>query len=231
LPPSASAQQKAAPADKRLARGNATRDLLLTTAERLFAERGIAAVSLRDIADEAGQKNKVVVQYYFGDKDALIREIAADRLRAIDEVSTDILAKRLASGKPAKIQDYVFANVMSLASNIEKNNHFLPFVLRYIVDWGSVKAIQTKSSANAEALFKKVLRELLPNVPDLILEERRQTLIASVVHALAGYQRGLNAGTPIMPLEDFLDDLVRFHTAGLQALPRAKRNTKRARRA
>jgi AcrR family transcriptional regulator len=218
-PPEASVQA----ADRRLAKGNATRDLILVTAERLFAEHGIDAVSLRDIADAAGQKNKVVVQYHFGDKESLAREIAATRLRAIDKVSTDILTKSFATGKAPGVEDYVTANVMSLASNMEKNNYFLPFILRYMVDWGSAKAIQTEASLKAEAQFRHVLRELLPDVPDPILEERRQTLVGSVVHALASYQRALNAGTQILPLDDFLDDLVRFHTAALQAPPRTTR--------
>ncbi|RYF40954.1 MAG: TetR family transcriptional regulator, partial [Comamonadaceae bacterium] len=45
-------------------RGDATRQLLLTMAEQLFAERGIAAVPLRDIGVAAGQKNHAVVQYH-----------------------------------------------------------------------------------------------------------------------------------------------------------------------
>jgi AcrR family transcriptional regulator len=44
--------------DGRLVRGQTTRELILVTAERLFAELGIAAVSLRDIAAAAGQKKQ-----------------------------------------------------------------------------------------------------------------------------------------------------------------------------
>lgn len=57
---------------------------LKTVALRLFAERGIDGVTVRQIADAAGQKNHAVVGYYFGSKEALVRELIVDGARAID---------------------------------------------------------------------------------------------------------------------------------------------------
>src|ERR1700745_3397228 len=53
----------------------ATRELILDTAERLFAEQGIFATSNRRIAEAAGQGNNSVAGYHFGSK--------ADPARAI----------------------------------------------------------------------------------------------------------------------------------------------------
>ena len=61
------------------ANGRETRALLLATAERLFAQRGIDAVSIREILDEAGQRNKNAAQYYFGGRDGLISALANTR--------------------------------------------------------------------------------------------------------------------------------------------------------
>lgn len=55
--------------------GEATRLALIRTAERLFAERGIAGVSLREIAEEAQQKNHSSASYHFGTKQALVDAI------------------------------------------------------------------------------------------------------------------------------------------------------------
>ncbi len=52
----------------------ASRELLLTAAERLFAERGPDAVSLRAVMAEAGT-NVAAIHYHFGSKDALIRAL------------------------------------------------------------------------------------------------------------------------------------------------------------
>lgn len=54
-----------------------TRDRLIRAAERLFAERGVGGVSLREINREAGAKNAVAVQYHFGDRDGLLRAVLA----------------------------------------------------------------------------------------------------------------------------------------------------------
>ncbi|MGH9438282.1 MAG: TetR/AcrR family transcriptional regulator, partial [Terriglobia bacterium] len=52
-----------------------TRQKLLDAAGRLFAERGFAGVSIRDICKEAGGANLAAVNYYFRDKAALYREL------------------------------------------------------------------------------------------------------------------------------------------------------------
>ena len=49
-----------------------TRELLVAAAERLFAERGFAGVSVREIAAEAGV-NWSLVGYYLRGKDGLLR--------------------------------------------------------------------------------------------------------------------------------------------------------------
>ena len=44
------------------------RQVIIETAERLFAEHGVFAVSNRQIAEAAGQGNTAVVGYHFGTK-------------------------------------------------------------------------------------------------------------------------------------------------------------------
>ncbi len=48
-----------------------TRDLILDVAEHRFAERGFAAVSMREIAAEAGLKNQASLYHHFKNKRAL----------------------------------------------------------------------------------------------------------------------------------------------------------------
>ena len=57
---------------------------ILLAAEKLFAQRGYHAVSLRQIADEAGVP-LALVGYYYGPKHALFHAIFAHWSQTIDE--------------------------------------------------------------------------------------------------------------------------------------------------
>ena len=61
-----------------------TRVQLIRTAERLFAERGVEAVSLREINREADQRNATALQYHFGDREGLVRAIMNRHDQAVD---------------------------------------------------------------------------------------------------------------------------------------------------
>lgn len=52
-----------------------TRDLILDAAERRFAERGFAGVSVREIANEAGLKNQASLYHHFRNKKALYEAV------------------------------------------------------------------------------------------------------------------------------------------------------------
>lgn len=56
-------------------RTRATRARLIASAEQLFAERGVASVSLNEITRAAQQKNRNAVHYHFGSKEALVQAI------------------------------------------------------------------------------------------------------------------------------------------------------------
>src|SRR5437879_4502618 len=81
-------------------RGDATRHRILMTAEQLFAERGTTAVPLRDIGVAAGQRNNGVVQYHFGDRESLLREIIAVRAAVAEEIRVEMLADLSSHGQP-----------------------------------------------------------------------------------------------------------------------------------
>jgi AcrR family transcriptional regulator len=62
-----------------------TSDRLVRAAERLFAERGIDAVSLREINRVAGAKNASALQYHFGDRNGLLRAVLAKHQGAVED--------------------------------------------------------------------------------------------------------------------------------------------------
>ena len=52
-----------------------TRDRLIHAAERLFAARGVDAVSLREINRASGARNAIAVQYHFEDRAGVVRAV------------------------------------------------------------------------------------------------------------------------------------------------------------
>lgn len=61
-----------------------TRQRLLAAAERLFASKGIWQVPVRDIIDEAGQRNTSAVSYHFGSREGVLEEILRTHGEGID---------------------------------------------------------------------------------------------------------------------------------------------------
>lgn len=74
-----------------------------TVALRLFAERGVDGVTVREIAEAAGQKNHAALTYHFGSKEGLIRELIVDGARAIDARRNAALDAAADSGGPHSV--------------------------------------------------------------------------------------------------------------------------------
>lgn len=73
-----------------------TRERILDAAETLFAEHGFGATSVRDITAAAGV-NVAAINYHFGGKDSLYREVVLRRLRQLRDARIAAIREALAS--------------------------------------------------------------------------------------------------------------------------------------
>jgi AcrR family transcriptional regulator len=76
-------RRKRDPSDGRVVRGQSTRTSILEHAIGIFASRGFADVTTRELADAAGA-NQAAILYHFGGKEGLylaVAELVADRAR------------------------------------------------------------------------------------------------------------------------------------------------------
>lgn len=64
-------------------RGAAARAAMIDAAERIVAERGLSALTLRGVQEAAGQSNKSAANYHFGSRDGLIGAVLASRMDPI----------------------------------------------------------------------------------------------------------------------------------------------------
>jgi AcrR family transcriptional regulator len=205
--------------ERRNVRGDATRQSILLTAERLFAQRGISAVPLRDIAQAAGQRNHAVVQYHFGDRDEVVRAIVEFRGAESETKRIDLVTELMLGPTPARIDDVVGAFVRPLAIHIRPDNHYLTFLSHFITKEGGYEALgQDVHTGGSVIAIRPLLARLAPQIPAEILDERWYVLMTSVVHTLARYQsaQAKPVGLPA-DLDVLIEDLITFLSAGLTA--------------
>lgn len=205
--------------DRPNTRGDSTRQLIIETAEQLFAERGIAAVPLRDVGLAAGQKNNVAVQYHFGDRETLIKAIISYRAATSEEIRTEILADLLAQGKAPQIRDLVNTFVRSLARHLDDGNHYLAFLSHYIIEQGGYRGLEGSLATSTVTTMISLMYRLLPEYPEGVVFERWMIMMTTTVHTLARYQTARQSRTLATPLEDLLQDLTTVLAAGMAAVP------------
>jgi len=204
--------------ERRNVRGEVTRQLILTAAERLFAEHGIAAVPLRDIGVAAGQRNHAVVQYHFGERDGVVKAIMEFRGAQSEASRVDLVAGLMLGTTPPTVMDVVGAFVRPLAIHIKPDNHYLTFLSLYITAEGGYEGLGNVHTGASVITLRTVLSRLVPGIPDAVLEERWWTALTSAVHALARYHAAQRKRASLpAPLEVLIDDLVSMLSAGLTA--------------
>ncbi len=204
--------------DGRRVRSISTRISILLAAERLFAEHGTANVSLKEIGAAAGQKNNGSVKYHFTDKDNLIRQIRLYRGKAIEENRARLFAE-IVFNKPApQVRDFISAAVGAFLTCFEEDNHFLGFWSRLVVEQHEVPGLfDGVMSASTLTVLLAMMRQLLPCLTDDVLRERWDILMVTAIHRLSRYHYELKANTQTAPLEEKLEDLISFLSAGFAA--------------
>jgi AcrR family transcriptional regulator len=90
-----------------------TTDRILTAAERLYAERGLDAVSVRDITT-AARVNTAAIHYHFGSKDGLVAAVLQRRAEQLGGRRDELLREIEASRAPV-LRDVVAAMVVPAA--------------------------------------------------------------------------------------------------------------------
>jgi AcrR family transcriptional regulator len=78
-------------------------EILKAVAVALFAERGVDGVTVRQIAEAAGQKNHAAVGYHFGSKEALVRAVVVHGAKLIDALRNQMLNELEARGGPTTL--------------------------------------------------------------------------------------------------------------------------------
>jgi AcrR family transcriptional regulator len=96
----------------------ATRKRLLGAAARLFAERGFRRVTVRDICD-AASANVASVNYHFGDKERLYREVVEAAMAELPRFAEQAMNAGPAASAEEKLVRYVRAHLLRPQSSAD----------------------------------------------------------------------------------------------------------------
>jgi AcrR family transcriptional regulator len=167
-------------------------DILLLTAERLYAERGLDGVSMREIAREAEQKNNSALHYHFGSKEALLDAIIRLRMQEVDAVRNDYLDECEAQGR-TDLRAAVEALVRPLAQGLvaSRPNHYYNRFLAAAQIHPDID-LTAHASEEAQRGFRRIYAKLegaLPQLPPAVLRQRYLTSIALITFSLADFER------------------------------------------
>jgi AcrR family transcriptional regulator len=170
----------------RSARRDATRELILTTAERLFAEHGIEAVSNRQISEAAGQGNNAAVNYHFGTKADVLRAIMRRHNEDIERLRAQLVAE--VRDSPG-VRDWVTCLVRPVSkhlANLGTPSWFGRFATQ-ITTGPAYREIMKAEALGSRALVETVegLDRSLPGLPAEVRAERHEMARQLLVHMLA----------------------------------------------
>jgi AcrR family transcriptional regulator len=167
----------------------------MSTAERLYAERGVYAVSNRQISEAAGQGNTAVVGYHFGTRADLVRAIAHKHTEQIGRVGARLLAE---IGDSSDLRDWVSCLVRPLPeylAELGSPTWYARFCAQVMVDpvLHEIVVDETITPPGQRQILDGVHR-CLPDLPVVVRAERTAMTRQVCLHMCAERERALADG-------------------------------------
>ena len=175
--------------------GAAARERMIAVAERLFAERGIGEVSLREIGAGAGQRNHGAAQYHFGTKAGLVRAIVEHRMRPLNERRLQLLAEVDAAGRADDLRALVVALLQPFVESIARPpTHWARFLAQVLGDpaSGVLAGLDSPEMAGLREVVTRLERVLAP-LPPVLRDDRLSLAGTLLIHTVAQWERRLGA--------------------------------------
>jgi AcrR family transcriptional regulator len=200
-----------------------TPDRILQAAERLFSERGIDGVSLREITSAAGV-NSAAAHYHFGSKNAVLEALFTLRARPIIERREEMLGQLKLDRHGRPVLEDVLRAFLQPALDLLNTPDGVTFTLlraRMVLERGDVKhqvMARTFDRTNQKAL--KMLAKALPKLPLKDLYWRFHFMLGTMVYTMAqpGRIESVTKGQiKTSDTQAALEQLIRFTAAAFRA--------------
>lgn len=198
--------------------GDEAKTRILDAAERLFAERGVESVSLRDVAAAAGQRNNSATQYHFGDRAGLVAAVFARRMQRVGERRALLAHQIERAGDERDITALVLALVGPLAEVVcETGGWCARFLVRIYWDGFAMRAVGELPQAAFVEPISTHLHAALSDLDGAVRASRINQLAMLLVTTLASWEWAHDRGEPRLPVGVLADEIVATGVALLRA--------------
>lgn len=211
-----------------------TRTRLLDSAEQLFAERGIDATSLRAITT-AADANLASVNYHFGSKDELFREVVSRRIGPVNAERLRLLAEteQKAGEKPPALEAVLsafLAPALHLESQQESSGKHIMCLMGRLYSEPRAEELKIMFFAEFKEVFERfipALQRCLPDVPKADILWRFFFMVGSMAHLMSASDVLSHASGGLCDPNDTaanLKRLINFSAAGFRSIYQEKVN-------
>jgi AcrR family transcriptional regulator len=203
-----------------------TKQTILDTAERLIAEKGIDAVSLRSITSEASV-NLAAVHYHFGSKEALVEKVFERRVTPLNSRRLQMLAaaEERAGDDQLEAEDVLRALIAPAMRLYQQEGcegrRFMQMCGRiYSEQAGYVQRIFDNLFEEVVTRFVAAFRRALPEIPETDRAWRIHFCVGAMIHTMSDsdrLKRFSNGMCDPSDTEATIERMVQFCAAGLRA--------------
>jgi AcrR family transcriptional regulator len=196
---------------------------LLDAAAVLMDERGVDNVTIQDISQASGHRNRSAVQYHFGSRDAVIRAVISRTMEPLDAERNLLLDHLETTGIPITARAVLDVVVLPLTRQLrtQEGRRYIRLCAqlinhpKFMTDARDAITVNTSAARCAAYLLPS-----LDHLPAPIAAERTSQVVGYIIRACSDQSRLMDGDSPARPLlsiEDFTVNLVDTILAILQA--------------
>lgn len=206
----------------------ATRQLLLTAAAEVFAERGFRAASIREICTRAGA-NVASVNYHFGDKEQLYLEVLKNTLRCTREKYPPDMGLKSGATAIERFRAFVRSFLLRIFDTEPQACHGNLLSREMVEPTPALDALVEEEMRPMSDQLHKIVRELLgPGAAEKTISLCTMSVVSQVVFyhhcrpVIARLHPGLRFESA--DIERITDHITSFSLAGIKGL---RKNTRK----
>ena len=199
------------------------KQVLLDAAAVLMDERGVDNVTLQDIGQASGHRNRSAVQYHFGSRDAVIQAVISRTMDPIDAERNLLLDHLESTGATLTTRGVLEVVVRPLARQLHTPEGRRYFRIgaqlinhpRFMTDARDAITVNTSIARCAAYLLPS-----LDHLPVPVAVERTSQVTGFIIRACGDQARLMDSDPPARPVlsvEDFTVNLVDTIMAIIQA--------------